>query len=94
LQRLADGRLLLTFGRRIEGRFGIAARFSNDEGKTWGPPLTLINDLLTRDCGYPSSVQRPDGTIVTAYYASGVASHQRYHMGVALWNPPLEKAGK
>lgn len=91
LQRLQDGRLLLSYGRRIAGRFGVAARLSSDEGKTWGKPMTIVDDLLTRDCGYPSSVQRADGTIVTAYYASGVASHQRYHMGVALWNLPTNK---
>lgn len=94
LQRLADGRLLLTFGRRIAGRFGVAARLSTDEGKSWGKPTTIVGDLLSRDCGYPSSVQRPDGTIVTAYYASDVAGHQRYHMGVALWNPPAQTKGE
>ncbi|HEX4149880.1 MAG TPA: sialidase family protein, partial [Pirellulales bacterium] len=90
LQKLADGRLLLTFGRRIKGRFGVGVRLSSDEGKSWGPPMTLVNDLLTGDCGYPSSVERRDGTIVTAYYASASPDHQRYHMGVALWKPPAK----
>jgi hypothetical protein len=94
LQRLADGRLLLSFGRRLAGRYGVGVRLSSDEGRTWSPPRTLIGDLANGDCGYPSSVQRPDGTIVTAYYASGVAAHQRYHMGVALWNPPSDEKGK
>lgn len=93
LQKLADGRLLLTFGRRIRGRYGVAMRLSGDEGRTWTAAKTLVGDLLSGDCGYPSSVQRADGTIVTAYYASGAAAHQRYHMGVVLWNsPPEEKA--
>lgn len=87
LYRLRDGRVLLSYGSRIKGRFGVLARLSPDEGRTWGEPLTLAGDLLTGDCGYPSSVQRPDGTVVTAYYASGVPSHQRYHMGVLLWQP-------
>ena len=90
LLKLADGRLLLTFGRRLAGRFGIGMRLSSDEGLTWTPSKTLIGDLVSADCGYPSSIQRPDGTIVTGYYASGTAAHQRYHMGVVLWNVPNE----
>jgi hypothetical protein len=30
-------------------------------------------------------VQMVDGTIVTAYYANRVRTHQRYHMGVVRW---------
>jgi len=37
--------------------------------------------------GYPASVQAADGTLVTAYYASSVPAHQRYHMGVVRWKP-------
>jgi len=36
--------------------------------------------------GYPSSVQLEGDTILTAYYADGVAAHTRYHMGVVRWN--------
>ncbi|HWA99176.1 MAG TPA: sialidase family protein [Pirellulales bacterium] len=91
LQRLRDGRLLLTFGRRIKGEQGIGVRFSSDEGRNWSKSMTLIDDLLTSDSGYPSSIERADGAIVTAYYASAVAAHQRYHMGVAIWMPPPPK---
>ncbi|MEW6304063.1 MAG: sialidase family protein [Verrucomicrobiota bacterium] len=87
LARLKDGRLLLSYGNRIRGQFGVLAKWSSDEGNTWSEPIRLA-DTLASDCGYPSSVQRPDGAIVTAYYASGVAQHMRYHMGVAIWHPP------
>ena len=60
---------------------------SSDEGKTWSDPIRLAHSLAG-DCGYPSSVQRADGKIVTAYYAKAVANHERYHMGVAIWLPP------
>ena len=33
-------------------------------------------------------VQRPDGKIVTAYYAKSVTNHERDHMGVAIWEAP------
>jgi hypothetical protein len=45
---------------------------------------------LEGDCGYPSSVQRADDKIVTAYYSKGAENHERYHMGVAIWQPPAK----
>jgi hypothetical protein len=88
LMVLSDGRLLLTYGNRVPGRFGVEAKFSVDEGGTWSNPITLVDDLSNGDCGYPASVERPNGEILTAYYAKGVASHRRYHVGVVQWKPP------
>ena len=70
LIRLRDGRLLLTYGRR-EPPFGVRGMISRDEGNTWDHEnvLLLAADGSTGDCGYPSSVQRDDGTIVTVYYS-------------------------
>lgn len=87
LTRLKDGRVLLSYGNRVPGQFGVLAKFSADEGKTWGAPIRLV-DTLDSDCGYPSSTQRPDGKIVTAYYAKRVVNHDRYQMGVAIWSAP------
>jgi BNR repeat-like domain len=88
LAKLKDGRILLTYGVRVKGRFGVAAKLSDDEGQTWGEPLTLVDDLVAYDCGYPSSLQREDNRIVTAFYASGSSNHSRYHMGTAIWSAP------
>lgn len=85
LLRLRDGRLLLSYGNRIPGQFGAAAKISQDDGATWSEAVLLVSDLTKGDCGYPSSVQLPGGEILTAYYAASVASHQRYHMGVVNW---------
>lgn len=85
---LANGDLLLTYGNRKEGEFGVAAKFSKDKGETWSKEFILIDDLLSRDCGYPSSVQLEDGNILTAFYADGNDSHQRYHMGTIVWKTP------
>ena len=67
--KLADGRLLLTYGRRTTpcGVFGLV---SHDEGRSWDQNnrLFLVADI-GRDLGYPSSIQRDDGTIVTVYYS-------------------------
>lgn len=88
LLRLDTGHLLLTYGNRIAGQFGVAAKISQDEGKTWNEEFLIIDDLTSTDSGYPASVQLPDGKIMTAYYSVGVAPHQRYHMGTVIWNLP------
>jgi len=84
LARLQDGRLLLTYGNRVKGQYGVLAKLSSDEGKTWNAPIRLAK-TLDRDCGYPSSVQRTDGRIVTAYYAKQSPICDHSHMGVVTW---------
>jgi len=85
LMRLDDGRILLVYGLRTQGLRGVGARFSADEGETWGRPVVLVDLEDATDVGYPASVQSPDGTIVTAYYCNGIPTHRRYHMGVVRW---------
>jgi len=87
LTRLKDGRLLLSYGVRVKDRHGVCAKLSSDDGKTWGEPLRLAHSDES-DCGYPSSVQRADGKIVTAYYSKKAPECGRYHMGVAVWEAP------
>ena len=86
LLRLRDGRVLLSNGNRIAGDKGVDVRLSDDEGKSWSDPLRVVD--FQGDGGYPSSIQRPDGQIVTAYYTSKTKTHQRYHMGVVIWAAP------
>ncbi|MBI3943785.1 MAG: exo-alpha-sialidase [Chloroflexi bacterium] len=70
LIRLQSGRLLLTFGHRVPP-YGVRALISHDNGASWDfdHKITLVNECTGRDCGYPSSIQRQDGRIFTAYYA-------------------------
>ena len=70
LLRLADGRVLMTFGHR-SAPFGVRALVSRDDGRTWDSEnaVTLAADSARADCGYPSSAQMDDGSIFTAYYA-------------------------
>lgn len=90
LLRLTDGRLLLSYGNRVPGQFGAMAKLSRDEGRTWSSPIRLARSLAG-DCGYPSSVQRADGMIVTAHYAQSAENHERYHMAVAIWKAPAPR---
>jgi hypothetical protein len=86
--KLADGRVVLTFGDRRPDHLGVAVMISGDAGKTWTAAAPLTAGILTRDAGYPSSVQLKDGTIVTGYYASKSQQYSGYQFGVVRWRLP------
>lgn len=91
LNRLEDGRLLLTYGVRTRGNQGVCAKLSGDGGNTWGDSIRLANSESS-DCGYPSSVQLPNGSIVTAWYSRKTPERDRYQMGATVWRaPPAEQ---
>jgi hypothetical protein len=69
LLRLADGRLLMTYGYR-RAPFGNQARISADEGATWSQAMTISGDGIKGDLGYPSTAEFPDGTLITVWYES------------------------
>ncbi|NLF01915.1 MAG: exo-alpha-sialidase [Anaerolineales bacterium] len=85
LTRLHDGRLCITHGYR-NAPYGIRATLSEDEGATWGPVIVLRDDAGNADIGYPRTVQRPDGTIVTVYWLNDHAEGERY-IAATLWQP-------
>ena len=85
LVKLADGRLLVTFGYRAEP-YGIRARISSDQGRTWSDDIILRSDAVDWDLGYTRSVQRPDGKIVTVYYYNDSTSTERY-IAATIWTP-------
>jgi len=75
---LESGRILLTYGNRI-WTLAVGAMLSDDGGRSWdygGRRVLARNTMVLRgrtggDCGYPSTVQLEDGTIVTIYYRLG-----------------------
>jgi hypothetical protein len=75
----------LTYGYR-DPPFGMRARLSEDGGVTWGPERVLRDDAGCHDLGYPRTVQRPDGTIVTVYYFNDRPDGERY-IAATLWKP-------
>jgi hypothetical protein len=88
LTRLADGRLLLSYGNRNDGHRGVLAKLSNDEGVTWSDPIRVAHTADGGDCGYPASVQHADGRVVTAWYSNKSPLHIGYHLGVTIWKAP------
>jgi photosystem II stability/assembly factor-like uncharacterized protein len=83
--RLRDGRLAITYGVR-QPPFGIRARLSSDNGQSWGKEIVLRDDGGCWDLGYPRTVQRPDGKIVTVYYFNDASDQERY-IGATIWDP-------
>jgi len=67
LLRLRDGRLMMSYSYR-RPPFGCQVRISENNGQTWGPPLSLYTEGIGGDLGYPSTVQCADGSFVTVWY--------------------------
>jgi hypothetical protein len=83
LTKLLDGRLCMTYGYRAQP-FGIRARLSSDGGQTWDQEVVLRDDGGSHDLGYPRTIQRPDGTIVTVYYFNDRLAGEGY-IAATLW---------
>jgi hypothetical protein len=66
LAKLRDGCVLFSYGDRASdfSKKGLGVMASVDGGETWSEPVRLI-DWNGLDGGYPSSVQRADGQVVT-----------------------------
>lgn len=67
LFNLADGRLLLTFGRRF-APCGIYAAISDDGGETWPHGPWLLRPCPNSDQGYTSTVELASGHLLTVSY--------------------------
>jgi hypothetical protein len=67
LNRLRDGRLLMTYGHR-RPPYGNQARVSSDQGRTWSEPFLISTDGPGGDLGYPSTVELPDSTLLSVWY--------------------------
>ncbi|MFT5466205.1 MAG: sialidase-1 [Verrucomicrobiales bacterium] len=84
LNRLRDGRLLMSYGHR-RPPFGNQARISTDNGETWGEPLTISGDGAGGDLGYPSTVELEDGSLVSVWYEK-LADAPRAVLRQARWS--------
>ena len=83
--KLKDGRIAITYGFRAKP-YGIRARLSSNNGETWSPEIVLRQDGGDWDLGYPRTVQRTDGKLVTVYYYNDSAVAERY-IGGTIWDP-------
>ena len=95
---LKSGELFLTHGQRNKP-YGVQVMVSKDNGTTWGANRVMLAwDGDHMDLGYPVTVQRKDGKLVTAYYIvygqknkvvlEGPSPEEAYIKGI-LWDPVL-----
>lgn len=70
----SSGTLICTYGFRgdpiLTGPFGIKAMISTDNGRTWDVDKWLYINHESYDLGYPSTVELPDGSLITVFYAT------------------------
>lgn len=85
LTRLHDGRLCLIYGYR-DAPYRICAKLSSDTGNTWSDEIVLRDNGGDHDIGYPRTIQRPDGTVVTVYYFDEEPDGARF-IEATLWKP-------
>jgi len=86
--RIDDKTLCVAYGYRGTP-YGIRAKVSYDEGKTWSSwrnEIILRDDGRTWDLGYPRMIQRPDGKLVTIYYFT-TEEHPEQHIVATIWDP-------
>jgi hypothetical protein len=77
LVRLADGRLVVVYGYR-SAPFGIRARASGDDGRSWGREIVLRDDGGCPDLGYPRLAVRGDGRLLAVYYYNYGETSERF----------------
>lgn len=83
LLKRKDGTIVMTYGRR-EHPFGIRARCSRDGGQTWSEEAVLRDDAIDWDMGYPASIERQDGSILTVYYIKA-CGERLAHIEYTVW---------
>ena len=92
VMRHSSGTLILSVGWRSEP-YGQRVYFSRDEGATWSEDFILRDDSPISDLGYPSTVELPDGSLLTVYYQSAHPGCWLCGIGATKWQfPDIEAA--
>ncbi len=86
LIRLCDGRLLCAYGYRRRP-YGVRAAICSVENDHFivTHHVVLRDDADNWDCGYPASIQREDGSILTVYYLHRGGDSVR-HIAASEWD--------
>ena len=91
MTRLSDGRLCCIYGNRTNRQ--ILAKYSRDNGKTWGDEFLIRDNFYTgedgqdmKDLGYCRLVQTKDQNLVAIYYWASKDNPQQ-HIAASIWKP-------
>ncbi len=68
LLKHSSGVLISAYGYR-EKPYGIRVMLSSDNGRTWQTDNVIYDSGADDDLGYPATVELPDGSLLTVFYA-------------------------
>jgi hypothetical protein len=90
LVELPDGRLVCVYGYR-QPSYGVRAAVSEDGGATWGEEIIVRDGGGSWDVGYPRTMLRPDGKLITVYYFNDKADPIQMdggvrHIAATIWS--------
>ena len=86
MTKLLGGRLCVVYGVRTPP-YGIRARISQDNGRTWSKEIMLRDHGRSWDEGYCRTITRPDGKILSVYYI-GTKDRVEPHIEATIWEAP------
>lgn len=84
LMKHSNGNILLSYGRR-KHPFGIRVSESADAGKTYLNNYILRDDGVDWDLGYPATIERNDGSLLTVYYLREIGE-KLPSISYTIWN--------
>jgi hypothetical protein len=90
LVELDDGRVMMAVGNRV-GPCGVLGMVSDRQQQfDWARRFTLVDDSVSKDCGYPSSIKLPGGRALTLYYSTWCSERPQWgvHCGAVVYDVP------
>jgi len=81
LTLLKDGRIFCVYGYR-RPPYGIRARISEDEGRSWGREWIIRDDGGSFDLGYPRAVELSDNRVLMVYYFNDASDPVQANGGI------------
>ncbi len=87
LMQMTDGTLVLSYGYRSEP-FNIRAIVSKDNGESWSNEIELTSGGVDWDFGYPATIERGNGELLTVYYQKLSADKKNTALKEIIWTIP------
>ncbi|MDY3723996.1 MAG: sialidase family protein, partial [Candidatus Borkfalkiaceae bacterium] len=87
LMQTTDGTLVLSYGYR-NAPYNIRAIVSKDNGESWSNEIELTSGGVDWDFGYPSTIERGNGELLTVYYQKLSADKKNTALKEVIWTIP------
>lgn len=87
LMQMTDGTLVLSYGYRSEP-YNIRAIVSKDNGESWSNEIELTSGGVDGDFGYPATIERGNGELLTVYYQKLSADKKNTALKEVIWTIP------